>query len=59
MSVPDFVAVMNDVKNGEIKAQGKVIDTITQYQEECHGFDVSGFTEASADGRVKLLLSYP
>jgi hypothetical protein len=59
LSVPDFVGVMDDVENDEIKTQGKVIDAITEDQEEYYGFDESSFPEPSADGRVMLLLSYP
>jgi hypothetical protein len=36
-----------------------VIDSITEDQEEYYGFDESDFPDASSDGRVKLLLSYP
>ncbi len=59
LSVPDFVGVMDDVENDEIKTQGKVIDVITEDQEEYHGFDENSFPEPSAGGRVMLLLSYP
>jgi hypothetical protein len=59
LSVPDFVGVMDDVKNGEIKTQGKVIDHITEDQEECCGFDEHDFPGASSDGRVIVVLSYP
>ena len=33
LSVPDFVGVMNDVKNGEINTQGTGIDAITEDQQ--------------------------
>lgn len=59
LSVPDFVGMMKGVENGELKAQGKVIDSITEDQEEYYGFDETDFPDASSDGRVKLLLSYP
>ena len=59
LSVPDFNGVMQDVKNGEIKTQGKVIDTITEDQEEYYGFDEGDFGDPPSDGRVMLLLSYP
>jgi hypothetical protein len=36
-----------------------VIDSITEDREEYYGFDESDFPDASSDGRVKLLLSYP
>jgi hypothetical protein len=59
LSVPDFVGVMNDVKNGEINTQGTVIDAITEDQQEYYGFDESDLPEPSSDGRVMMLLSYP
>jgi len=59
LSVPDFVGAMKDVKNGEIKTQGKVIDSITDVQVEYYGFDESAFPEPSSGGRVMLLMSYP
>jgi len=59
MSVADFVGAMNDVTHGEINTQGKVIDTITEDQQKYYGFDESDFPDASSDGRVMLLLSYP
>jgi hypothetical protein len=59
LSVPDFVGAMHDVKNGELKATGKVIDTITDTQVEYYGFNQSDFPEPSSDGPVMLLLSYP
>ena len=59
LSVPDSNGVMDDVKNGEIKTQGKVIDYITEDQEEYYGFDESDFPDPSSEGRVMLSLSYP
>ncbi len=59
LSVPDFIGVMRDVENGKLKAQGKVIDTITDTQLEYYGFQVDAFPEPSSDGRVMVLLSYP
>lgn len=59
LSVPDFVGVMKDVERGRLAAQGKVIDSITEDQEEYYGFDENAFPEPSSDGRVKMLLSYP
>jgi hypothetical protein len=59
LSVPDFVGMMKGVENGDLKAQGKVIDSITEDQEEYYGFDESDFPDPSSDGRVKMLLSYP
>lgn len=59
LSVPDFNGVMEDVRNGEIKTQGRVIDSITEDQEQYYGFDESDFGDPPSDGRVMLLLSYP
>jgi hypothetical protein len=59
LSVPDFVGMMKDVRNGELKAQGKVIDSITGDQQKYYGFDESDFPEAPSSGRVMMLLSYP
>lgn len=59
LSVPDFVGMMKDTENGELKAQGKVIDGISEDQEEYYGFDEAAFPDASPDGRVLMLLSYP
>jgi hypothetical protein len=59
LSVPDFVGMMKDAENGELKAQGKLIDSITEDQQEYYGFDESDFPDPSSDGRVMMLLSYP
>jgi hypothetical protein len=59
LSVPDFVGVMKDVKNGEIHTHGRVIDVITETQEEYYGFDENDFPDPSSDGRVMVLLEYP
>ena len=59
LSVPDFVGVMNDVKNGEIETHGRVIEYITDDQVEYYGFDEDDFPEPSSDGRVMVLLEYP
>jgi hypothetical protein len=56
--VPDFKGVMHDVRNGKLKAAGKLIDDISEDQEEYYGFSESDFPEPSSDGRVMLLLSY-
>jgi hypothetical protein len=50
---------MEDVQNGEIATQGKVIDSITETQVEYYGFDTDDFPNPPSDGRVMLLLSYP
>lgn len=59
LSVPDFVGVMKDVRDRTVRAQGKVIDGITEDQVEYYGFDLDDFPEPPADGRVMVLLSYP
>jgi hypothetical protein len=59
MSVPDFVGAMKDVRDDEVRTQGKVIDEITDDQIEYYGFDLEDFPEPSGDGRVMVLLSYP
>lgn len=59
LSVPDFVGVMRDVRDGEVHTHGKVIDEITDDQIEYYGFDVEDFPEPPSDGRVMMLLSYP
>ena len=59
LSVPDFVGMMHDVRNGQLKAQGKVIDAITEDQQKYYGFDASDFPDVHSDGRVMMLLSYP
>ena len=59
LSVPDFVNMMNHSGAGTVNTQGKVIDTITEDQQEYYGFDEGDFPEASSGGRVMLLLSYP
>ena len=50
---------MDDVRNGELHTQGKVIDQITEDQQNYYGFDESDFPEPSPAGRVMVLLSYP
>ena len=59
LSVPDFVGMMADTNNGELMAQGKVIDSITEDQEEFYGVDEDAFPDRSPDSRVMMLLSHP
>ncbi|OBA94023.1 hypothetical protein A5662_19780, partial [Mycobacteriaceae bacterium 1482268.1] len=59
LSVPDFVGMMKDTQHGQLKAQGKVIDSISDDQMTYYGFDESAFPDPSPDGRVMMLLSYP
>ena len=57
--MPDFKRAMDDVRNGELHTQGKVIDQITEDQQNYYGFGESDFPEPSPAGRVMVLLSYP
>ncbi|MGE2719077.1 hypothetical protein [Mycolicibacterium celeriflavum] len=59
LSVPDFVGVMKDVRDNEIHTHGRVIDEITETQDEYYGFDEGAFPDPPPDGRVMVLLSYP
>lgn len=59
LSVPDFVGVMDDVRNDEIRTHGRVIDAITETQQQYYGFDENAFEDPPPDGRVLVLLSYP
>jgi hypothetical protein len=59
LSVPDFVGVMKDMRDNEIETHGRVIDHITDTQQEYYGFDENDFPDPSADGRVMVQLSYP
>lgn len=59
LSVPDFKAMMADVRHGGLKATGKVIDVVTANERTYYGFDESVFPRPSAGGRVMLLLSNP
>lgn len=59
LSVPDLVGVMKRVRDGQIKTHGRVIDGITENQEQYYGFTLDDFPEAPAEGRVMLVLEYP
>jgi hypothetical protein len=59
LSVPDFVGVMKDVRNHEIKTHGRVVDYITEDQEQYYGFDEGDFPDPPSEGRVMVLLEYP
>jgi hypothetical protein len=62
LSVPDFAGVMKKVRNGrnnEVHTRGRVIDYVTDDQQEYYGFDESDFPDPSSDGRVIVLLEYP
>jgi hypothetical protein len=60
LSVPDFKGVLGDVKyNGEIHTHGRVVDEITENQEEYYGFDEADFPDPPSEGRVMVLLEYP
>ncbi|WP_319457255.1 MULTISPECIES: hypothetical protein [unclassified Mycobacterium] len=62
LSVPDFLGVMKKVRGGvggEVKTHGRVIDYITEDQEQYYGFSADDFDEPPSDGRVMVLLEYP
>ena len=59
LSVPDMVGVLKDVHDGTIKTHGRLIDFVSDDQEEYYGFDLDDFPEPPSDGRVLLLLEYP
>jgi hypothetical protein len=59
MTVSDFIFAVDDVDNGQIKTQGRVIDEITEDQRKYYGLDEAAFPEPTEDGRVMLLLSTP
>lgn len=59
LSVPDFVGVMKDVRDNAIQTHGRVIDQITETQQQYYGFDESDFPGPPPGGRVMVLLSYP
>jgi hypothetical protein len=59
MVVSDFIFAIDDVDNGQIKTQGRVIDEITGDQHKYYGLDNAAFPEPTEDGRVMLLLSIP
>jgi hypothetical protein len=50
MAVAEFVAAMNDAKDGVIHTQGHVIDEITEDQREYYGLDEADFADRSEDG---------
>jgi hypothetical protein len=59
MAVAEFVAAMNDAKDGVIHTQGHVIDEITEDQREYYGLDEADFADPSEDGRVLVLFTTP
>ena len=60
LSVPDFVGVMKKVREDrDVKTHGRVIDYVTEDQEEYYGFTLDDFDEPPPDGRVMVLLEYP
>jgi hypothetical protein len=59
LSVPDFRGMMADVRDGRLRATGKVIDAVTADQRKYYGFDLHAFPPPPPEGRVMLLLSQP
>jgi hypothetical protein len=59
MTVADFIGLMRDSPDRVAHSQGRVIDEITEDQNEYYGLDAADFREPSDDGRVLMLLSTP
>ncbi len=59
MAVADFRGVLEDVHDGRIRTQGKVIDAITDDQRTYYGFDLADFGDPPAGGWVLMLLGQP
>jgi hypothetical protein len=57
--VSDFIFLINDAHNGEIKALGKVIDEITDDERKYYGLDEAAFPQPAEGGRVIVLLTTP
>lgn len=59
MTVSDFIGVMRDSAGGVVRAQGRVLDEITEDQRTYYGLDPADFPPPAGDGRVLVLLSTP
>ncbi|UUO02923.1 hypothetical protein M4D79_06765 [Mycolicibacterium novocastrense] len=59
MSVPDFVGVMKDVRNGEIHTYGRVTTRSPKRSASITASTRATFPVPPPDGRVMVLLSYP
>ena len=59
MAVPDFRGALEDVRDGRIRTQGKVIDAVTEDQRTYYGFDLADFGDPPDGGRVLVLLGQP
>jgi len=59
MTVSDFIGLMRASPDRVVHGQGRVIDGITEDENEYYGFDAADFPEPSTDGRVLVLLSTP
>jgi hypothetical protein len=57
-TVSDFKVALADASNGVIHTQGKVIDEITETQQEYYGLDPTAFPDPDG-GRVLVLLQTP
>lgn len=59
MTVADLIGLMRDSPDRVVHSQGRVMDEISEDENEYYGFDDGDFPEPSADGRVLVLLSTP
>jgi hypothetical protein len=59
MVVSDFIFLINDAHNGDIKALGRVIDEITDDQRKYYGLDEADFPQPAEGGRFMVLLTTP
>jgi hypothetical protein len=60
MTVSDFrFALADAAEDGIVHTQAKVIDEITEDQQQYYGLDESAFPDPPADGRVLVLLTTP
>jgi hypothetical protein len=59
MTVADFIGLMRDSPDRVVRSQGRMIDEITEDENEYYGLDAGDFPEPSGDGRVLILLCTP
>jgi len=59
MAVADFRGMLESVRDGRIRTQGKVIEAISEDQRTYYGFDLADFGDPPAAGRVLVLLEQP
>ena len=60
LSVPDFKGDFDGVHAGDrVPTQGRVVDAVTEQQVTSYGWDPDDLPEASPEGRLLVLHSYP